>query len=170
VADVDHDEEWRAGFFAGEGAGVLFGLATGAEEDVVPGGGAARAVTAEAAFFALAGGVGKELFFVLLLDALLGFEDEAAALVEVDAAEGLGAVRVDEHDAAFEDVGIGIVFLLRGLGAGDFEQIAELAEKEGVVGAFGAARGGPAIDEGLDGVAGHAALSQTGAKSLLTAV
>ena len=66
---------------------------------------------------------------------MLGFEDEAAALVEVDAAGGWRAVGVDEHDAAFEDVGVGIVVVVAdGLGTGDGEEVAELAEEEGVVG------------------------------------
>ena len=95
------------------------------------------------------------LFFILFFDALLGFTNEGSAFVEVDAAEGLGAVWVLEDDAAFEDVGVGIVFGARGVRVGDGEDVAELAEEEGVVGALGAAGVLPAIDEGLDGEGGH---------------
>jgi hypothetical protein len=56
VADVDDDEEGRAGFDASKCAGILLGLTAGAEEGIVPGGGAAGAVALEAAFFALVGG------------------------------------------------------------------------------------------------------------------
>ena len=60
VADIDDDEERRAGFVGGECAGVLLGLAAGAEEGVVPGGGAAGAVAFLAALLALWRGVGEE--------------------------------------------------------------------------------------------------------------
>lgn len=83
-------------------------------------------------------------------------EDEAAALVEVDPAVGLRAVGVDEDDAAFEDVGVVIIFRHGRSRARDIEQLAELAEEELVIGAFGAAGFGPAVDEGLDGVVSHA--------------
>ncbi len=67
----------------------------------------------------LAGG-GQQLYIVFLFNALFGFEDEAAAFVEVDAAEGVGTIGVDEDDAALEDVGIVIIFGVRGFRMWDF--------------------------------------------------
>jgi hypothetical protein len=57
---------------------------------------------------------------------VFGFEDEAAALVEVDAAGGVGAAAVVEADGALEDVGVVAVVGLRRVGAGDGEQVAQL--------------------------------------------
>jgi hypothetical protein len=105
---------------------------------------------------------GEERFLILLLDSLLGFEDERGAFVEVDAAKRLRAVGVVEDDAALEDVGIGIIFLAGRLRARDFEQVAKLGEDEGVVGAFRAAGFGPPRDEGWDGGVGHAGEGRLG--------
>jgi hypothetical protein len=96
VADIDDEDEGGRILVGGEGADVAFGLAAGLEHGVVPGGGAAG--DAGAAVFLEgrggrrrspgAGGGG------LAVGALLGFEDEAGAFVEVDAAGG-GAVAVE---------------------------------------------------------------------------
>lgn len=145
-----------ARFGGGEGAGVLFGLAAGAEERVVPGGGATGAVAAESVGAALSAGGREGGFCILPFDALLGFEDEAAAFVEVNAAIGLGAVGVGEDDAALEDVGVDVIVGARGVGVWDVEDIAQLAEEQGVIRSLGTARGGPTVEEGLDGGARHA--------------
>jgi len=50
----------------------------------------------------------------------------------------LRAIRVDEYHAALEDVGVHVVVGPGGVGARDLKQVAKLAEKEGVVRAFGA--------------------------------
>ena len=50
-------------------------------------------------------GVSERLGGFAFLDDLLGFEDVAAAFIEIDAAGARGAVRVMERDAALEDVG-----------------------------------------------------------------
>jgi hypothetical protein len=92
-------------------------------------------------FLSFLAGCGEEFFIVFLFDALFGFEDEAAAFVEVDVAVGLGAVWILENDLSVEDVGVLVVVGARGVGTGDFEDVAQLAEEEAIVGAFGAARG-----------------------------
>ena len=77
-----------------------------------------------------------ELLGAAGLARLFGFQDEAVALVEVDAAEALGAVGGSAFDRAFEDV---VVFGGRGRGggwAGDTEHVAEFGEEQGVVGAL----------------------------------
>jgi hypothetical protein len=116
-------------------------------------------VTSQPAASPLGGGIGQEKLFVLFLDALLGFEDKAAAFIEVDSAEGFGAIGIDEDDAALEDVGVVVIFLPRWFRTRDFEEVAEFAEKEGVIGAFGARGSRPAGDEDLDWVSRHAALA-----------
>lgn len=134
----------------------MFGLAASAEECVVPAGGAAGAVAAKSAGAALLACGREGGFFILPFDALLGFEDEAAALVKIDAAVRLSAVGVGEDDAAFEDVGVVVVVGARGVGVRDIEDIAQFAEEQGVVRTLGTAGSGPTIEEGLDGVARHA--------------
>ena len=82
-----------------------------------------------AAFFALLAGGGEQVLIILLFDALLGFEGEAAALVEVDAAERLGSVGIDKHHPTLEDVGVFIIVGDGRFGARDFEQVAQFAEE-----------------------------------------
>lgn len=60
-----------------------------------------------------------------------------------------------EGDSALEDVGVVGGVVGGGIGAGDTEEIAELGEEEGVVGAFGGSGGGPAGDESGGGVSGR---------------
>ena len=109
VADVAGDDERRDGLGVGvvgargrevEVAGVALGLALGGCERPVPGGRAALAVACRARL-PLALGPGR----VLGVDALLGFQDEAAALVEVDA-PGAGVGGVLEVDGPLEHVAV----------------------------------------------------------------
>ncbi len=92
VADVDDDQERRPAFFGRQGAGVAFGLAAGALQGVVE---------------SLAGNSKLDL---------LGFEDEVAAPVAVDAPGRAAAVAVAEGDAALEDVGVVACILARRVG------------------------------------------------------
>jgi hypothetical protein len=64
-----------------------------------------------------------------LVDFLLGLQDEATAFVEIDAAETLGAVGVDEDDAAFEDLGVVVVFGDGGVGRWNVEQVREFVQE-----------------------------------------
>ena len=134
LADGDGDEEGRV--FVGEGAGVGLGLAAGADHGVVPrgAGGAARGAAGRRGSWARRGG------------AALGFEDEVAALVEVDAAGGAGA---REGHRVLEAVAVGV----GGVGAVGADQGDEVDE-EGLRGGELAGVGeAPAGDEGF-GVGG----------------
>ena len=71
------------------------------------------------------------------LAALLGFEDEVAALVEVDETAGDGAVEIADFNGLVEDVGVEVLDAGGGIGAFDFEEVAKLGEEELIVGAFG---------------------------------
>ena len=126
VADIEDDEEGRPAFIGGQVAGVVFGLATGAQQGVV-----------EPAGF----GAGADF---------LGFADEAAASVAVDEAVAGAAVAVMKDDAALEDVGVVAGVFVGGLGWGDFQQGAEVGDEELVIGALGAAGRPPAGEEGVD--------------------
>jgi hypothetical protein len=88
------------------------------------------------------------------LAALLGFENEVVLLVEIDEAAGEGAVGVADFDGFVEDVGVEVFDALRGLGAVDAEEVAELGEEELIVGALGAVGLMPAFNEAL-GRGGH---------------
>src|SRR5690606_31414463 len=82
---------------------------------------------------------------------LFGLEDEAAALVQVDAQGGGEALRLAAADAALEHV---VVLGRRVAGrvrARQVQRPAQLGQEHLIVGAFGAAaRLAPAGDEGLD--------------------
>jgi hypothetical protein len=84
--------------------------------------------------------------------ALFGFEDEAAAFIEIDAAGAGSAVAVVEVNGAFKDVGVLRIVGNGGIGTGDAEDVAEFGEEELVIGAFGCAGVLPAADEGRGGV------------------
>lgn len=83
----------------------------------------------------------------LTVAALLGFEDEAVALVEVDAAGAVRDVGLLERHRPLEDVGVLLVVGLRRVRALDPEHVAQLAEEELAVGTLGRARLFPARDE-----------------------
>jgi hypothetical protein len=92
------------------------------------------------------------LLLELLVGALLGLHDEAAAAVEVDPAGAGRAVRVAEGDGVLEAVAVeGRVGFGR-LGVVDAEQVAQLDDERLEVGALGGAGGGPAGDEGVNAI------------------
>ncbi len=112
VADVDGDEEGWPAFGSRQGLGVMLGLSASGEHGLVPamgaangaaGTGGARLRTGEAEFPTRVRGEDG------CVAALLGFEDEVRAAVEIDAAYGGGAVEVVEVDALFKDVGVAMV-------------------------------------------------------------
>ena len=111
-------------------ADVPFGLALGPLHGCVPPGGPADSRAAPAA-------LGGEEQFVGVDNgrSLLGFEHEAAAFVEVDAADGGVAVAVVHGDAAFEHVGVVAVV---GAGGGEKKVIPLNCPSmiEAMVGAF----------------------------------
>ncbi|HEV7402340.1 MAG TPA: hypothetical protein VGO11_05415 [Chthoniobacteraceae bacterium] len=161
MADIDDEEEGRPALARREGARVLLSLAVDLEHGVIPRRGAADGgPSLRALRLGLRDG-GERLGFRLFLDAPLGLEDEAAALVEIDAAGAGGAVLVMKGDAALEDVGVGGIVGVRGIGLRDAEQRAEFGEEEGVVGALGGSGVLPAGDEVLDGGLVHGADGST---------
>ena len=133
----------------------MLGLAAGAEQGIVPGRGAASAVPFVAFAFPFVGRGGENQFIVLPLDALLGFQHERAAAVQIDPAVRLRAVGVQEHHAALEDVGVVIVVGDRGIGGRHREQVAQFAQKKLVVRVLRAAGRAPTGDEVFSGVARH---------------
>jgi hypothetical protein len=74
---------------------------------------------------------------------LFGFEDEAAAFVEVNPPLAGGAVGVVLSDGVFET----IAAVARRVGMRHAEQVAKFGEEKLAIGAFGGAGVGPARDE-----------------------
>ncbi len=126
VADIEHHQKGWTAFVGGQMAGVILGLATGAQQGVV-----------ELARF----GAGADF---------LGLADEGAALVAVDEAVAGAAVAVVKDDAALENVGIVAGVFVGGLGFVDFQQLAEIGDEKLIVGALGAVGVAPAGQEGVD--------------------
>jgi hypothetical protein len=116
MADVDDDEEGRPAFGGGKGFRVLLGLVAGAEHGFVPAGSAANTGASSMRQFEEEAGLGRGA-------ALLGFEDEATFLIEIDAAGAGEAGRVAEGNGVFEDVVVGGVVGESGVGAGNFEEV-----------------------------------------------
>ena len=140
IADVDDDEEGGPALVGGERFGVLLGLIAGTEHGLIPAGGIASGGSATVRDFEEEGWFGSRA-------ALFGFEDEAAAFVEIDETGAGEAGRVTEGYGALEDV-----VILGGVGDGrvgarDFQVVAEFGEEECVVGPFGGGRVAPPIDE-----------------------
>lgn len=129
VADVDDDEEGRPA--VSDGFGVELGLVAGGEHRFIP----ARCF-ADGCATTSAGGCGDS-WSGWAGAALLGFQNEATAFIEVDAAGAGGSVSVVEVDGAFKYVGVVMVVGDRGVGTGNTEDVAEFGEEELVVGAFG---------------------------------
>lgn len=107
-------------------AGVVLGLAAGAQHGVVEHAGL---------------GPGADL---------LDLADEGGAPIAVDEAVADAAVAVVKDDAALEDVGVVAGVFVGRLGLGDAEQVAEVGDEELVVGALGAADVAPAGQKGVD--------------------
>jgi hypothetical protein len=152
VAHVADDEKRRATLGDGERGDVATALVKGALEGAVEGGGAALAV---------AGFGGKRAWRPVIAatfgDALFGFEDEVAGLVEVDVVGDGGAVGVHAGDGAIEDVEVLRGIGRGGIGAGDADDVAEFREEHLVVRALGGPGVFPTGDEGVDGIRRHAA-------------
>ena len=76
---------------------------------------------------------------MLALGGLLGFEDEAAALVAIDAAGRTRAVEVAEGDVAFKDVVVEARLLARELRLGQPERAGQPLDKQLIIGHLRAA-------------------------------
>ena len=137
VAHIYDDEKGRHGLAFAQVAGVAGGLLPGGHEGALP-----RARAAHAVARALPGGFG--------VGALLGFEDEVAAPVQVYAAQR-GVGRVAEADAFLEHEGVVVGASRRGPGPLDAQHVAEFGQEKLVVGALGGLRGLPAGNESSNG-------------------
>ncbi len=144
VADIYDEQE--GGIVIGDIADVGFGLGLGAEHGIVPDFGAAGAVT----FFEATGLCGRHVGFGrggLFFDALFGFQDEVAAMVEVDEIGGGGTIGMGHGDGAVENVAVFGLIGSGGIGVGDLKEVAEFREEKLVVCAFGTACGLPSGEE-----------------------
>ena len=144
MADVHNQQKRRAPLGDWQGAGVLLGLAAGAQHGVIPGNrtaaGHALARRRRGAGFAYERDRRR-------IRALLGLQHEALAPVEVDAAGTGGAIAVVESHGAFEDIGIGGIVRQGRVRPRHAQHIAQLGKEKLIVGAFGRARFLPAGDE-----------------------
>ena len=75
---------------------------------------------------------------------MLGLQHEAAAAVEINAADG--AMR--QRRRLLENVGVGALVGRGGRGALNLQHVGQLAEEELIIGALGRARSGPARHKG----------------------
>ncbi len=145
VADIHDQQERRAAFGGWQGAGVLFGLAAGAQHGVIPG----DRTAVPHPFACRLGGLQPTVYSrnPWRISALLGFQYETLAPIEVDAAGAGGAVAVLEGHGAFEDIGIGGIIRRGGVRPRHTQHVAQFREEELVVGAFRRTRLLPAGDE-----------------------
>lgn len=132
----------------GERLGVAFGLTLGLHHCLGPTGCAAPGGAAGDTGF---GGLAEDVEIVLALvgrrpirlAALLGFKDEAAALVAVDPAEAGGTVAIVLKDAALEDVVVRGIVSLRAARRIDTEQPGQTVDEGLGVCEFAAAGAAP---------------------------
>ena len=147
VADVDHEQERRV--VVGQRPHVALRLAAGGDHRVVPAG---RAANARAA---LAPGLGggrighRERILGLAGHRLLRLADKGPLLVEVDVARRGLAVGVLERHRLVEHVAVHRLIGHARVGPRHAEQVAELGQKQLVVGPLRAGARAPAGDEGL---------------------
>ena len=117
----------------------MLGLIAGTEHSLVPAGGPTDCGPTPPGHLEK-GGFGRSA-------ALLGFEDEAAALVKIDEPGAGEACRVMEGNGAFKYVVVLEVIGGGGIGPGDFEEVAEFGEEESVICPLGSARVVPPLNE-----------------------
>ena len=147
VADVHHEQEGRPAVGVGEGAGVAEGLVLGPRHGALPG--AAPAVGVPVGADGLVDAERLGLGGRRLVAALLGFQHEAALLVQVDEA-ALAVLAGAVVHPPLEDVIVGRRVGPGRIGTGHAEHVTQLAEEELVVGSLGRAGTAPALDEGVN--------------------
>ncbi len=149
MADIADQDEGRPAVRRGQAAGIAFRLPPCVHQQHVPR--SPRVPPPESLRLAEQVHVVGEFLAAALLPALLGFENEATLLVEIDAARGECAVAVRLLHDPFEDV---IVFFRRGggrVGALHPEDVAQLRQEQAVVGALLAAFATlPSVNEGVE--------------------
>ncbi len=139
--DIAHDQEWRARLLGRQIAHVGLRLPLGAKHLLRPAGGVADRLATLGLRLGLAekggltGGIGT----------LLGFQDEAAAAIEVDPARGRPLIVVMVDDGSLEPV-IPEPAACRRRPV-DLQHVAQLVQERDVVGALGLFGAIPARDE-----------------------
>ena len=141
----NHQKGWPA-VFPGNGAGVVVGLVARLEHGVVPGGCAPHTV-ADAFLCARGDAPGQiDCAVLLLVHALLGFEYEMPATVDVDEAGG-AFLRVGKCHRPFEPVMVVAVVIGGRVRPVDAQQIGQFDHEELVIGMFAAPGLLPPADE-----------------------
>jgi hypothetical protein len=145
VPDIHHEQERRVRLARRQGADIALGVAPGLDHRVVPGLGAAHWLGGLLLFDdpGFLGGQFKLGGRRLGRLELLGLQQEAGALVEINASLGGGTVRMVLYYVVFERV----ARFPRRLGSGYPQDVTKLAEEGLAVGPLGSAGGGPAGDE-----------------------
>ena len=140
VADIDDQQERRIAVIDGQGAGIILRLAPRGDHHLVPPLGAAAGVALLQRGFQP--GQRQLIGFDRLpaLGGLLGLQDEAAALVAIDAPGRTRPVRMAEGDVAFEHIVVEPRFLAREGGLGQPERAGEPFDEQLVIGQFRSAR------------------------------
>jgi hypothetical protein len=77
------------------------------------------------------------LGLIMLLASLLRFQDEAPALVKVDASRAARAVAVVESNCLFKNVCVLVLIRFRRFGPGHLQHVTKLGEEDLIVGSFG---------------------------------
>ena len=164
IAGFDHQQERRVAVLDRQRAGVVRGLLAGLAHHRVPGARAALGVTGLGGRFLRREQAGLSVGSggALSLGGLLGFKDEAVALVAVDPPGRARAVGQLEVDGAFEDVVVlCVVFLLRARRL-HVQQVAQVDHERLRVAALRAAGLGPVFDERVRVAARGMALLRVG--------
>ena len=152
VADIADDEEGRRLVVHGQQRHVGFRLLAGVDHQDVPGPVGTAAPLARRRHDRQ-GELPDDLVAGALQSRLLGFQDEATPLVEVDPGMADEAVAVALAQRALEDVVVARGPGLGGIRSRQAEHVAEFDQEEPVVGAFLAALPAlPAPDEGVERV------------------
>ena len=153
MADVADDQKWRPALRGRQRFRVILGLPAGAHHQDVPG--ARRRALAAGQIVRFDRGEQVALLGNRLRGAgpvtLLGLQNEAAALVEIDPARSLRAVGLTKCHRAFEGVGVGFSFARGLFRSRRAQNIAEFGQEERVICPFlSAIAGGPTRDEGFE--------------------
>jgi len=79
--------------------------------------------------------------------ALFGLKDEAAVLIQIDAADGCGSITVLKVDRTLEHILVPPLVGHRGVRPGNTEEVAEFAQEKLVIGPLSGGGVPPPVDE-----------------------
>ena len=151
VADIAHNDKGRPVMVGEQHQGILLRLLAGVAHQNVPVAGdpapAGPGQTLGLEHVLLA----RNGFVATLPPALLGLEDEAIALVEVDPLVGAALAALAPDDRALEHVVVELMRSARRIGPVDTQNVAQFAQEQRIVGALGTAfLALPAFNECVD--------------------